>query len=98
LTSEQKLARILAMRFLRGVLQQHKGIMDFHTMCTLVGSHDITELSAGEAGVLARYKEILTRPDDSFLEQEMKALDEFKISLKQEVDDLVDRLKIGLAG
>jgi len=98
LTSQEKLAKILAMRFLRDILQQHLGIVDFHEMMKLITSHSIDELSNGEAQVLVNMKNILGRKDDGKLEIDMAILDGFKVMLGKQFDGMIGELKLRLAG
>jgi hypothetical protein len=98
LTSKEKLAKILAMRMMRDILHQHIGIIDFHEMIKLVNSQSLMDLSNGEAEVLIALKAVLSRKDDSRLEGDMKAADEFKELLKAQFDSLIHHLKLELAG
>ena len=98
MTSQEKLARILAMRALRDILHQRLGTMDFHEMMTLVNSQSIMDLSNGEAEALIELKKVMGRKDDAKLEGDMAAVDEFKKLLATTFDEFIGRLKIGLAG
>ena len=98
MTSEEKLAKILAMRALRTVLQNYVGTIDFHEMTQLITSQSSQELSNGEAEELIRMREILGRKDDKRLEQDMADLDAFKLLLAKQFDGLIGDLKIRLAG
>ena len=98
MTSQEKLAKILAMRMLRDILQQHMGIIDFHEMMKLVTSHSIDELSNGEAEVLINMKKVLARKDDAKLEADMAILDGFKVMLGRQLDELISKTRIELAG
>lgn len=98
MTSQEKLAKIMAMRMLRDILQQHLGIIDFHEMMKLITSQSIEELSNGEAEVLINMKTVLGRKDDAKLETDMAILDGFKVMLSKQFDDMIGQLKIKLAG
>lgn len=98
MTSQEKLAKILAMRFLREILQHRLGTIDFHETMKLVTSHSIDELSNGEAEVLIAMKRILGRKDDAKLETDMAILDGFKVMLGNQFDELIGKMKIELGG
>lgn len=98
MTSQEKLAKIMAMRMLRDILQQHLGIIDFHEMMKLITSQSLQELSNGEAEVLINMKTVLGRKDDAKLETDMAILDGFKVMLSKQFDDMIGQLKIRLAG
>ncbi len=88
----------MAMRAIRGILHQRLGTMDFHEMMTLFGSQSTEEIHGGEMEAFLRLKDILGRKDDGKLEEDMKELDTFKELLATEFDDIIGKLKIGLAG
>lgn len=98
MTSEEKLAKILAMRALRDILHQRLGTMDFFEMTGLVNSQSLMDLSNGEAEALIALKAVLGRKDDSRLEDDMKTADAFKALLKAQFDALISDLKLRLAG
>lgn len=99
MTSKEKLAIIMAQRFLRKALREHKGTMDFFSMIQLFGNQPLDELSNGEFEEFNRMKGTLDRRDDSKLESDMQELDEFKLELGEQVDKIIDRLLVGeLAG
>ncbi len=98
MTSEEKLAKILAMRALRDILSDSQGTMDFYSMMKLVNGQSSMDLSNGEAEALIALKAVLGRKDDSRLEGDMKTADAFKELLKAQFDSLIGDLKLRLAG
>lgn len=98
MTSEEKLAKIMAQRALRTILQNYAGTMDFHEMTQLFANQVPAELTGGEAEVFRTLKEVLGRKDDRTLEDDMQRLDAFKAILSEQFDELVHRQKIELGG
>lgn len=89
MTSEEKLAKIMARRKVRQILHSHVGTMDFHEMSALLGTQDEQDLTGGELELCRDLKSILGRKDDSSLEADMKRLDAFKAELSTQFDALL---------
>lgn len=98
MTCKEKLAIMMARRFIRGLLRNAKGTMDFFEMTRLFEGQSTEELSNGEYEEFVRMRAALKRKDNSKLEHDLKELDEFKKILIKTFDDLLSDEIVRLGG
>lgn len=98
MTSEEKLAKIMAMSAIRKVLADMKGTVDFHDMTVMFENQDPYDLSGGEAEAFFRMRQVLRRNDDATLETDMRECDSFKEVLSVQFDKVLADLRLALAG
>lgn len=102
MTSEEKLAKIMAMRALRRILSQCSGTMNLFEMMHLFQSQSDMDLSSGEFDVFEKLKAALkaqdSRKPEGKLEAEMQQIDKFKELLSQQFDKLIKEMVLELAG
>ena len=98
MTSEEKLARIMAMGHLRDDLRKQLGTMDFATMIQLFERSTSADLTGGEFELFEQIKAALKARDEKDLERRMALVDNFKKQLVEQFDRLINKLVLELAG
>lgn len=98
MTSEEKLARIMAQRAVRETLQKLEGTVDFYEMLHMFNVQPSVDLSGGEFEVFERVKAALKAKDDKRLEAEMEVVDAFKATLIEQFDKLIKEKVVELRG